>query len=250
MPTEKHWDNLAKSFEVEVGNPLFDDRNGTISSHILACSDKHESVIDFGCGIGAALPLLSANFSDVTALDISAECIKRAQSIAGENVLFLQKDLTKPIYRLRPAHLGYCCNVAILPDMKMNKTIFTNVLRAVQPNGHALFIVPSLESAILSAMRLADWYEKEKIVYAEIDRKEFHDFHAPNTIPHMGILSRSGVLTKHYLREEIELFFQYKSADIASISKVEYDWTTEFTDPPAWMKAPFPWDWMVHYRKK
>jgi hypothetical protein len=31
--------------------------------------------------------------------------------------------------------------------------------------------------------------------------------------------------------------------------KLEYGWKTEFSHPPRWMKAPFPWDWLVTARK-
>lgn len=249
MPTEKHWDNLAKSFEGEVGNPLFDDRNQAIIAKIQECSNQLGTAIDFGCGIGSALPLLAAKFARVIAIDISAECLIRAKLIAEENVSFKHRDLTKQISGLSPAHLSYCCNVAILPDIAMNKRIFGNVCRPVQRGGHVIFIIPSVESAILTAMRLADWYQKEGIAYTQIDRKEFVEFNAKNTSPCLGLLSRAGVVTKHYLREEIEVFFQHKQMRIDSISKVEYDWTTEFTKPPSWMKDPYPWDWMVHYRK-
>jgi hypothetical protein len=37
---------------------------------------------------------------------------------------------------------------------------------------------------------------------------------------------------------------------VASIEKVEYDWSTEFADPPRWMKDPYPWDWLVLSKKR
>jgi hypothetical protein len=27
--------------------------------------------------------------------------------------------------------------------------------------------------------------------------------------------------------------------------KLEYPWSRVFQDPPAWMGAPFPWNWLV-----
>ncbi len=30
----------------------------------------------------------------------------------------------------------------------------------------------------------------------------------------------------------------------ARVDKVEYDWSTEFADPPKWMRDPLPWDWL------
>jgi hypothetical protein len=55
--------------------------------------------------------------------------------------------------------------------------------------------------------------------------------------------------TKHYLKEELELLLYLEGFSIENIQKIEYDWTTEFTKPPKWLKNPKPWDWMVVARK-
>ncbi|MAG16654.1 MAG: methyltransferase type 11, partial [Phycisphaerae bacterium] len=35
-----------------------------------------------------------------------------------------------------------------------------------------------------------------------------------------------------------------------SIDKIEYDWTTEFHNPPRWLGTPLPWDWLFVARKQ
>jgi len=38
--------------------------------------------------------------------------------------------------------------------------------------------------------------------------------------------------------------------DVTSCDKIEYDWETEFDDPPAWMRRPGPWDWLFVARRR
>lgn len=250
MTNEKHWDNLAEEFEIKVGNPINDDRNGRILSAIKACGNKTGTAIDFGCGVGHALPALSAAFQSVIALDISYACLQRARKDhPGQNITFLHKDLSRPIKRFPKADLAFCCNVAISADLKMNEAIIENVLRAVDKNGHALFVLPSIESAYLSAIRMYNWYQRERTDLNDIAKSEFDDFTSKKALPHLGILYRAGVPTKHYLKEEIEMLLQRKTIQLESLSKVEYNWNTELNAPPKWMKEPYPWDWLVHCRK-
>ncbi len=65
-----------------------------------------------------------------------------------------------------------------------------------------------------------------------------------------GLINIDDVTTKHYLREEIVVTWEKAGFEILEIKKIEYGWDTEFDDVPSWMKAPFPWDWMVLARKK
>jgi hypothetical protein len=139
--------------------------------------------------------------------------------------------------------------VAIGADQDTNNAILENALKAIAPGGHGLIVLPSIESAHLSALQLQRWYQKEGTASDAIHRGEFIEFTAKHALPHAGILMRAGVRTKHYLKEELELFFNRRYIQIESLSKVEYNWNTEFNAPPKWMKSPYPWDWLVHCRR-
>jgi hypothetical protein len=54
-----------------------------------------------------------------------------------------------------------------------------------------------------------------------------------------------GVPTKHYLAEELSLMLQGSRLQIEHLDKVPYAWDSEFGDAPRWMRAPYPWDWLV-----
>jgi hypothetical protein len=49
---------------------------------------------------------------------------------------------------------------------------------------------------------------------------------------------------KHYLEEELQLLLSDAGFDAEEFQKIEYNWDTEFVNPPAWLKDPRPWDWM------
>ena len=65
-----------------------------------------------------------------------------------------------------------------------------------------------------------------------------------------GIVYIDKVPTKHYTAPELEMIFQQTRLDITALEKLEYAWDTEFTSPPSWMKAPYPWDWLIELRKR
>lgn len=58
-----------------------------------------------------------------------------------------------------------------------------------------------------------------------------------------------GVPTKHFLKEELNVLLAQKQMTVLEVKKLEYPWDTEFEHPPKWMKAPFPWDWLILARK-
>ena len=66
---------------------------------------------------------------------------------------------------------------------------------------------------------------------------------------HAGTKYIGGVATKHYLKEELHTIMDKLGLGIINIKKLEYSWQTEFTNPPRWLKSPFPWDWFIIAKK-
>ena len=60
-----------------------------------------------------------------------------------------------------------------------------------------------------------------------------------------GVVRIEDVPTKHYLAEELGLTLSAHGLKVLEVEKVPYEWDSEFGDAPKWMRAPFPWDWMV-----
>jgi hypothetical protein len=65
-----------------------------------------------------------------------------------------------------------------------------------------------------------------------------------------GIINCGGVATKHYLKEELICLAKRFGFKIKSTKKITYPWSTEFSNPPKWMKSPLPWDWLILLEKK
>ena len=55
---------------------------------------------------------------------------------------------------------------------------------------------------------------------------------------------------KHYIQEELITMADSVRLDTVSVEKLEYHWQTEFDQPPEWMGAPFPWDWLAVFRNR
>ena len=64
-----------------------------------------------------------------------------------------------------------------------------------------------------------------------------------------GIARVGGARSKHFLEEELEVVFDESGLVAMEIEKVEYSWSSEFEDPPKWMREPYPWDWLISARK-
>jgi SAM-dependent methyltransferase len=240
------WDTVGGNYDKEIFSVLETDKNSLVKKHILKHKNKNNLAIDFGCGIGKALPYLSPNFKQVIAIDISKKLLKIAKVRNHKNVTFKKLDLSRKL-NLPKADFAFCCNVAICDDNKKNYSILRNVVRGLKKGGSAVIVVPSYESCSLAFMQLLKMYEKEKVKVnkiKEIDPKHYSLDRIKN-----GIVAIEDHPTKHYLLQEIYSLFNSKKVSIEAIEKIEYGWETEFTDPPKWMGAPYPWDWMIEVKK-
>jgi len=248
---KEYWDKIASDYEGEIFSVLANDRKRIISSKISAFGSPHLSACDFGCGIGAFLPILSRNFSQVYAIDISGPLLKQARDRCKKlkNITYLRRDLSKPSVKLEKVDFALNVNVAILSAQKKRQMIFKTICKHLRRKGHLLLIVPSLESALYADFRLVQWGLKDGLTLA--DATSYLDGIDKTSLPlRQGIVKIDGVATKHYLKEELIAIFRDMPLDVLSIEKVEYSWNTEFHKPPRWLKGPYPWDWVVVLRKK
>ena len=242
-----YWDGLASSFEREVFNPFESDMHGTILSSIKKVSSKSKNVADIGCGVGSLIPTLALNFKSVTALDISSACLEIAQRRNQKlhNVKFLQQDLTKSLSVSEQFDVGVCLNVALTPTYDTRMELLRNLTELIRANGRLVLLVPALESALFSAHRLVLWNLEDSKNYKQAAAAASAELGFTARSIRDGVVDAGGTATKHYLREELELLLESLGHRISSIKKVEYPWSTEFAKPPAGMKAPYPWDWLV-----
>ncbi|MBL0740193.1 class I SAM-dependent methyltransferase [Chryseolinea lacunae] len=249
MNEESHWNTIASNYNTEIFDVFKSDKNGVLPRYFDKHANLHHHAIDFGCGTGKAFPHLSPRFKNILALDISAECLGIARQRNHSNIVFKRADLTQRGVKLPEVEFVFCCNVIMLPERDKNVKMFQNISRALRPGGTAVVIVPSLDSVLLSSLRLIDWYKSEGVSVEDIPASDIDYFKNNKREFVQGIVHIDRVPTKHYTPAELELIMQQTDVRINMLEKVEYEWTTEFNEPPEWMKAPYPWDWLIELRK-
>jgi len=249
MDQEKHWNRISSSYEDEIFDVFKSDKHKILPRYFRKHANKNHTAIDFGCGVGKAFKYLSPIFKSVLATDISDELIAIAREKNYSNITYKQADLTNKRVRFPLSDFAFCCNVIMLPEVERNLDMIVNIGKSLKPNGHAVIVVPSLESALYSAWQLIEWSKKEGIKPAEIDKDELSSLKNSKTDIVQGLIQIDNVTTKHYSREELYVLFERAGLRITALEKIEYEWNTEFNSPPAWMKAPYPWDWLIESKR-
>jgi SAM-dependent methyltransferase len=248
----EYWNNLAASYEDEIFSVLENDRKKLIPKLIKKYGSGAKTANDFGCGIGHFLPMLSANFGGVNAIDISYKFIAKAKNKYKhlKNIKYITADLAKPGLRLEKTHFAMSINMLIMPSLVCRVRILDVMAKHILKNGHLLLVVPSLESAMLTDFRLIEWNLRNGVNPSSVVRSSFGEpKKSDSQYLLQGIVPIDGVPTKHYLKEELIALLESRKLRITDICKIEYPWTTEFASPPKWMKKPYPWDWLVTAQK-
>jgi SAM-dependent methyltransferase len=245
MNERTHWDKIAPSYNDEIFDVFKSDKDGKLVQYLDRYAKEGDNAIDFGCGTGKALPLLSPRFKSVLAVDISGECLTAARARGFKNVTFKRADLASKASRLPAADFVFCCNVIMLPEVARNENMFYNIKKALRPGGIAMIVVPSTDSMLYSAWRMIDWYRKEKVDVADIPASELAYFSGSKRDLLQGIIRIDGVPTKHYSGSELHVLMERAGLSLLKLEQLNYDWSSEFAEPPGWMKGPYPWDWLV-----
>ncbi len=243
MEERRHWNRIGSNYNDEIFDVFKSDRNQLLSKIVRKYSNQDHTAIDFGCGTGRAFEYLAPAFKSVFGVDISDNLLAIAKQTSFNNITLKQHDLTKPLKA--SADFGFCCNVIMLPEVDLNRVMLKNVRKCIKPGGHVVIVLPSLESFLYSAWRLIEWNKNEGTAPEEIDASELAGFKGTKTDLIQGIVRIDNVKTKHYLETELQVLFKDAGFDDIIINKLEYDWTSEFSSPPKWMKEPYPWDWIV-----
>ncbi len=249
---KSYWNRIGKNYSREIFHALHSDRKGCLRRLLNGLANRNIEAIDFGCGTGQFLPLLAEKCRHVRALDFSAGLLEQAAARHRRfgNMEFYNVDLSRSGLKFDPAALGLCVNVLIMENFSLRRNILQTIRRCLLPGGKLLLVLPSLESVFLTQQRLIDWNLRDGFTHRRAAAARIPGFskRALDGV-HEGIFPVDQVPTKHYLKEELELFLGSGGFDVESIEKVEYGWETEFARPPRWMKSPYPWDWAVVARK-
>lgn len=245
MNDKSHWNKIAPTYNDEIFDVYASDRNKRLPYYIKKYSDRTKTVLDVGCGNGKSFQHLAPQFKQVIGIDISRGLLSQARARGYPNIILKQADVTRKLLRLPTVDVAFCCNVIMFADLRKNHQAFQNVNRALISGGTALFVVPSLDSALFSSWRLIDLYRREGVRPAEIPAHEFHYFKGTKRDLIQGIVHIDGVPTKHYSESELRVILPEAGFTITTLTRIEYEWDTELASAPGWLKAPYPWDWLV-----
>jgi 2-polyprenyl-3-methyl-5-hydroxy-6-metoxy-1,4-benzoquinol methylase len=244
---KQYWDTLAETYDADVFSVIQNDRADVVRASIKKLSSRTKTATDLGCGPGKFLPLLADSFRHVYAVDISRSCLKQAKVKCSKftNISYLRADFTARSFSIPPSDLLLCVNSLLIPSITKRSKMFQALTQQVNPKGHLLLVVPSLESAFLSDFRLIEWNLKSGLSPSASVRCGFSNNPDSASRLAQGIVETGDVPTKHYLKEELLILLKDLNFEVLSTQKVEYDWSTEFPSPPHWMKEPYPWDWLI-----
>ncbi len=236
-----YWDAQAGHWDEEIFNSLAEDRDGVIGRAIRRAARAHDAVLDFGCGVGGYLPLLSRRFARVHAMDWSARCVAAARErVASLPNVIVERSTPRAIARLKA---GFGCvvaaNVVIHPAKRARDGLWRALRRVVRRGGTAIVVVPSLESAAFCEFVRRRTAPRRASAY---------DFHPRMRRPEAGVVAIEGVPTKHYTHDELAAALTLAAFQPFRISRVHYSWSTENLRPPARLRAGLPWDWLAEAR--
>jgi len=242
-----YWEKIAPTYGDEIFDVLHHDRKSLIRSVIEKNAGRNKTVIDIGCAIGKWLPVLAPAFKKVVAVDISAKNLEIAASLYPQykNVAYLRADMSGRKTTLPACDFGICINAILTPDKKARDTFFASLGPCIKKGGRIVLTIPSLESHMLTS--IVQQYYKADPRYFPREKNGKEALRKWNNI-RQGNADIDEVPHKHYLKEELQFLLAEAGFVAEEFQKIEYDWSTEFHQPPA-LKEPKPWDWMVVGRK-
>jgi SAM-dependent methyltransferase len=245
-----YWNAVADTYEDEIFSVLAHDTSGLIRDRVKRYGGPGRTAADLGCGVGHCLPLLTGQFGRVFACDLSPDCLDQARKAHGKRagLDFEVIDLARGGGSFPSVDFALCINVLITSSLAQRTRILANLHRYLKDDGHILIVVPSVESGLLTSARLIQWNQRSGHRASVAENLGLPRTGSVRQV-HRGHLTIDGVVTKHYLREELEFLLPDHGLNVLEIEKIPYPWTSEFTQPPNWMGEPLPWDWLVLARR-
>lgn len=247
-----YWEKIASSYNDEIFDVLQNDKKALIRSALKKYASKNRTVIDIGCAVGKWLPVLSPLFKKVVALDISAKNLSIAEKNYPQlkNITYVRADMSSTkksnSYKGPKCDVGICINAILTPSLKDRTNFIQSLNSCIKKNGRVIITVPSLESWLLTNI-----FQNQYKIDSKLLPKNFKSIDAIKKWKNIlqGNVDIDNVPHKHYLKEELEFLLTKEGFLVEKIQKITYEWTTEFVKPPAWLRNPKPWDWMMTAKK-
>jgi len=221
------WDKLAPEFESSVYDIVATDTRGVLSDLVDHARPRRtrDTLIDLGCGIGTFVKAFGDRFAKVVALDFSPVMIERARERLADmkDVEWIVSDIPRAAESLSGrGDLVVCLNVITSTSAAKRAAIWDALREITRPGGHALVVVPALESA--------------QMIAALDDRVSIGEGRAESHV------ETEGSAQKYFTRDELAEVVPAHGLEIVRIEQVHYPWSEELADGrPSGRRTPFDW---------
>jgi SAM-dependent methyltransferase len=233
MVSRKEWDKLADDFEREVCDITRETKGNQIARLIrtLRLSPKTSVLVDLGCGIGTFVERYGPLFAKTFAVEHAPRIIARAKKRLANraDVTWLTSNIPPAAERIgRKADLTVCMNVITMPGAKTREQMWACIAQVTKKRGHALIVVPSIESDRMV----------ERVAYGTSRAEAIAE--APD-----GLVDRGGSRQKHFARDELRETLARHGFRAERVMRVPYPWQKEGLRKPRGAGTQTPYDWLV-----
>ncbi len=203
---------------------------------------EEKTVIDFGCGIGNAIPFLK-KFKKVYAVDSSDNMLNQAKDkYPHQNIIFLRGDL-RDIKAPRKSDIGLAIS-SIWPRMNCEfNMIISNLIKNIKAHGKLYLVLPSLESLTLFYQCIGDHeYKKEGNHFSALNLVNRYVIDSQYTS--MGYINTGAGIQKYWLKEEILSVLEKYDFKNMETEKLNLDWEMQIKRTEL-MEYPNLWFWLI-----
>lgn len=233
MVSRKEWDKLADDFERDVCDITRETRGKEIAQLVLGLrpSPKKSILVDLGCGIGTFVERYGKLFHATFAVEHAPRIIARAKKRLAKrtDITWLTSNIPPAVKRLGAcADLTVCMNVITMPQARIREQMWDGIARVTRKRGHAIIVVPSIESDRMV----------ERVAYGTSRAEAIAE--APG-----GLVDRGGSRQKHFAREELRELLAQHGFRTRKVMRISYPWQKEGLRKPRNAGTRRPWDWLV-----
>jgi SAM-dependent methyltransferase len=230
---QAYWNRLADAFETDVCDITREETADLVKRHVALARPKRSDpvLVDLGCGVGTFIERYGPRFSKVTGVEFAPRIIAQAirRCAAMPNVMWKTMDIPRAAKELgRCADLTVCMNVITSASAAKRAALWSSLAHVTREGGHALVVVPSLESEWLVRATT-----KERL---EPIRKG-------------GLVKRDDAWQKHYERAELDRNFREYGFSLRRVDRAHYSWSIEGLRETRARRMRRPWDWICLARK-
>lgn len=225
---QTYWNKLADDFETDVCDITREETADLVKRHVALARPKRKNPVlaDLGCGVGTFIERYGPHFHAVIGVEfaprIIAQAIKRCAAMP--NVTWKTMDIPRAAKEIGTrADLTVCMNVITSASAAKRAALWSSLAHVTRKSGHALVVIPSLESEWLVRATT-----KEKL---EPVRKG-------------GLVKRDDAWQKHYERAELDRIFTDYGFTMRRVDRAYYPWSIEGVRETAARAKNRPWDWL------